>query len=611
MENKSTKQKPQLIRPIVPLKQWLTDPFYVGAEADYIRPYVSDFLHEYFDQTTVREAICTGAARTGKSYGIRLLVDRISYEVSCWNNFPCLFGLSPSTLPKIFWLSYTLGKSESTGIKQLIKIIDNTPYWQLPGLKRKDLETEIRWPFLEILNGSNASHVIGEDMLGCVLDEANVRKVAKGTEVAETQKLFQEIAQRSVMTYSDQKGTWGGFTAIISSSTTASSFVAKAVDKAKKDHSAIIMEAAVYEANPNNFSKDKFDVFLGDGNIEPFIVDKIDASITAQINNLYGVTAQQYLDSNPQFIEHVPVSIRRFYEDDLIFALANMSGKVMASNSKLITNKNSIKNIWNDQPFTQSIPEVGIYDTFSVFSLWNPDTALADYHGENVYLHIDASQKHDHTGFSALYYNVDKQKICSILTIELFINKQVPDNQIDQEKILQLILYMRDSGVNFALITGDHYARDFLIPQCKKIFGNDKSDYYSVDVSPAAYLTMLNFINLQRYSIPYYGQLQYELENLLYDRAANKVDHPHNSDSNNPIYFKDCSDAFAGATEQIYLREHIHYEQMMIDKETEKLELKSDHFYDDISLDDPDEVQDEIAEFQQSLYGLDFEVIDR
>ena len=51
------------------------------------------------------------------------------------------------------------------------------------------------------------------------------------------------------------------------------------------------------------------------------------------------------------------------------------------------------------------------------------------------------------------------------------------------------------------------------------------------------------------------------------DMATNKVDHNNNPDPKNPIWFKDCSDGFAGASCHIYTREHVQYEQMMMEKE--------------------------------------------
>lgn len=607
--------KAKLIRNIIPVEEWIQDKFYVGPEVDFIRPYIKDFLIEYNRATYVNEMgirvpkrkfICTGASRTGKSYGVRLLLQRILYEMSCYENFPCLFALSPSTLPKIYWISYTIGKSESTGLKQLIKMIDKVPYWQLPDLKRKPLESALVFPFCEVLSGSNVSHIIGEDMLGCVLDEANVRKVAQGTEVQEAQKMFKEMRQRSVMTFS-KNGIWGGFSGIISSSTTSSSFVALELEKAKKDGDTVIMEASVYGANPEQYSKETFDVFTGNGDIEPFIVDMVDAATTNRINEEYGLTVENFIKANEDKIEKVPVSIRKFYEEDLEFSLANMSGIVQAGGGTFIKPK-VIEKIWDrdkKNPFYVDIPNVGIYDTTSPNEIWIPDIALMDYHGENAYIHVDCSQKHDKTGFSCLYYNIETNKINSLLTISFFMNKEIHDNQIDQEKILQLILFMRDSGVNIKFFTSDKYGKDFLIPQMKKIFGNDHADYFSVDVNPNAYLIMANFAKMGRYSVPYYKQLDYELTNLIYDRSTGKVDHPHNNDSNNPVYFKDCSDGFAGASFHIYTRENVQYEKMMIEKETEKLNIPDDGFFSTLSYEEEEEDVDKVLEFQNDLYGED------
>ena len=607
--------KAELIRPICDIETWLTSEFYLGDEVDAIRPYVAEFVKEFNHATYVNELgvrvpkrkfIATGASRTGKSYGSRILLDRVFYEMSCWRNFPCLFGLSPSTMPKVFWLSYTMSKSTSTGMKGLMKIIDKTPYWQLPDVKRKDVESAIIFPFCEVLPGSNVSHIIGEDMLGCVLDEANVRKVAQGTEVEETQKMFQEMRQRSVMTFS-KNGVWGGFSGIISSTTTSSSFVALELEKAKKDGDTVIMEASVYEANPEQYSKEKFPIFIGNGEIEPFIVDQADETIKNRINETYGVTLQEFIDDNPQLIEPVPVSIRKFYEEDLVFSLANMSGKAMSGSNKYMSPK-IVNKMWDKtlrNPFSKDIPQIGIYDSIAPYEIWNPEIAMEQYHGENVYVHIDMSQKHDHTGFSALYYDMEDKMIKSILTVRMFMNKEIPDNQIDQEKVLQLLLYMRDNGVNFRFISGDHYAKDFLIPQCKKIFGNDHSEYFSVDKDVIPAMTVLNFAKLGRYRLPYYKVLEHELVNLNKDLATNKVDHNHNPDPNNPIWFKDCFDGLQGATYHIYTREHVQYEQMMIEKELEKVEIPDDGFFSTIGTDEESDIEDEMKLFTDSLYGED------
>ena len=428
------------IRPIVPIERWLNDEFYVGKEKDYVRPYVKDFLIDFFSGDK-RKFIATGASRTGKSYGARFVIMRIIYEVSCFEHFPCLFGLSPSTLPKIFWISYTLDKAGNTGIKNLMTMIDNTPYFQQRGLRRSDSKTEIKFPFLEVVNGSNITHITGEDMLGCILDEANIRLVRDGTQIENAQKMFAEMRQRSVMTYS-KNGIWGGFTGIISSTTDNSSFVAVEMEKAKEKKDTVIMEASIYVAHPEQFSKETFDVFIGDGTIKPFIIDKLDDSIRDEINDLYGVTVQDYLTNNPHLVEKVPVSIREFYEEDIEFALANMSGKASSGKRKWIRNVSLIKNMFNDKPkiLREEHPLIGIYDLTDLGTCINIDKINESYNGEEVFMHIDASQKHDFSGISGIYYDSIENKVKDIVNVSCTITKNKKDNQIDQVKIFDFII---------------------------------------------------------------------------------------------------------------------------------------------------------------------------
>ena len=603
----------RLIRPIVSPEEWISSEFFLGPEVDAIRPYVKEFILEYCHSKDKRNFLCTGASRTGKSYGVRILLQRILYEMSCWENFPCLFNLSASTVPKIYWLSYTMNKAESTGLKGLIRMIDKSPYWQQPDLKRKPLESELVFPFCEVRTGSNVSHIIGEDTLGCILDEANVRKVAKGTEVEETQKMYQEMRQRSVMTYSNESGIWGGFSGIISSATTSSSFVALELERAKKNDDTVIMEASVYEANPKNFSKEKFPVFIGNGDIQPFIVDQIDSATTNLINETYGMTVKDFLETNPDLIEMVPVSIRKFYEEDLIFSLANMSGKVSYGNSKWL-NKKYIANIWNEdkKPFNTTYIKIGIFDECDWELMLNEDYTMSDYHGENVYIHVDFGQKYDHTGFSALYYNTESHKICSMFSFEGIVDLDKPDNQTDQTKIWQLIMLLYNWGANIKLVTGDIWAKSYLIPQAKRWKESHPDsftgEYYSVDTDDmTAYMTMYNYMKVSLYSIPYYDIMETELKELEKNVQTGKIDHMNNPNPSKPTHFKDLIDGFAGASFMLSIHDNISYEEILMQQgiERQQNKIKDDGFYSSIPLDEMPDPVDEIALFQHELYGED------
>lgn len=603
------KVKAKLIRPIVSIEEWLSNPFYLGDEVYAIRPYVRETLLDYFKNHR-HEFIFTGASRTGKSYCARILILRYLYEMSCYENFPCLFGLSPSTLPKIVWFAFTKGKSDSTGIGALIRMIDKIPYFAQPEIKRKDVNSIIDFPFCQIFPGSQVSHAIGEDLIGAVLDEANVRNVAQGSEVEEAYQMFTEIQQRSVMTFS-KNGVWGGFSGIISSATTTSSFTAIQVEKNRNNPDCTIMECAVYEANPEQYSKEKFKVFIGNQMIKPFILDSISADVTALINTAYGMSVETFQMQHPELFIDVPCSIRKFYEDNLGYAIMNMSGKVQSGGATWINNQKYIKMLWNDdrKPIPIELPCIGIFDEVDWTKWLDEEFTMSMYHGENVYIHVDPSQTNDHFGFSALYWDSEACKIRSLLTHEFTIDKSKPENQVDQTKIWSLIMLLKDWGANIKLVTGDHYAKDYIIPQAKmqKDICGMTGEYYSADTDDmVAYLTMYNYMKVGMYSIPYYEQLEYELKNLQRDLGTGKIDHPHNKDSSNPVYFKDCSDAFAVASFHIYTRERVDYDTTKINRAVEK--IKSDGFYDDL-LDYSDE-EDDVTMFEDNLLGINVKELD-
>ena len=52
-------------------------------------------------------------------------------------------------------------------------------------------------------------------------------------------------------------------------------------------------------------------------------------------------------------------------------------------------------------------------------------------------------------------------------------------------------------------------------------------------------------------------------------------------------------------------REHIQYEQMMMEKELEKVDVPDDGFFSSIGIDDSSDVEDELKLFTDSLYGED------
>jgi hypothetical protein len=446
-------------------------------------------------------------------------------------------------------------------------MIDQIPFFQHPDRKRRAISTIVAFPWVEVWPGTQVEHAIGDDVFAGILDEANIRGVAKAREVAEAQELFMELRMRSETTYS-RNGVWAGFSAIISTAGKSTSFTDMEVAKAQRDGSRFLVQAAVYDVYPEGYSRERFAVYPGDGNVPSFIVDAPPQDVVQAITSA-GSSLEQFLLEKEGLMAHPPASLRHFYEENIEVALQNLSGLTRTGSSLFIANQSLISKMFDSgmryptRLFLQDgIPRLGLYDTLLPEELVDEDMVNSVYSGEPVYASFDISRVNDHTGFSAIFYSADQRKILPVLVTPIYLNRALAGNEIDQVKLFGLVLALFRLGVNFRMITCDGYSSDYIIQRCKLLLGNDRAARFSVDKTVAAYITMLNFMKLGMYRLYDVPRLRYELENLVYDPYVGKVNHPPNTDSVNPVFWKDVSDSLAAASFQLAVFEDLSYEDM-------------------------------------------------
>lgn len=625
---------------IVPIEEWLQSDYYLGPDSykpgkGYgLKKYWYEKICEYFNGDR-HESIFSGSSRAGKTWAYLIIIRRYIYETYCIENFPTLFGLAVSTVPKVIFFSFSRSKASSVGINKLIKMIDATPWHQEPAHKRYDIKSVIKFPWIEIWSGTNASHAVGEDMIGAVIDEANVRHVAKSREVAEAEELYKEIIQRSYTTYS-WHGKWGGFAGIISTAGSLTSFVDSKIRMAKEKGSDLfIVEAAVYDVDPDKFSEEKFLVFPGNSEVKPFVVDTPNPDTLTEIADAYGYTLDQFIAEYKDMCLPVPVDLKRFYLEDVSQALANLSGVSQSSLTGLFKKKSDLEAVFNKEaelPTHVYCPNIGIYDPFSIMEFIDEEKLLQNYHGEKVYSHADISKSNDFSGLSDLYWNEETQKVTSLLTFDAFYETSIPDNEVSQEKFYAIQCALADMGIDFGYISADQAFSAYYLQQCKLRFninGKHIVGHQSVDEDAAAYLTVLNYAKQRMYDVPYLPKLEKCLKELIYDPFSGKVDHPENRDpalsKKVPrdrfgivpgFYGKDISDAFAGASYLLRTLQNIDYTKLLIDNKVKKTQ-KRVGYYGEVADDEDDffssallasqveeeHPEDDIDKFERSLLG--------
>jgi hypothetical protein len=552
---------------------WIPDSFQAKFSSGYYYPITS----EYFSEEAVADVTVPGKHlflgqgcvnhNSGKSYAILIILIRYIYEIWIHEDFPSLFGLSATTLPKIIFFSFSDDKAKSVGISRLIRMIDQIPFFQHPDRKRRGISTIVAFSWVEVWPGTQVEHAIGDDVFAGIMDEANIRGVAKAREVAEAQELFMELRMRSETTYS-RNGVWAGFSAIISTAGKSTSFTDMEVAKAKRDGSRFLVQAAVYDVYPEGYSRERFAVYTGDGTVPSFIVDDPPQDVLQAITSI-GASLGQFLVEKEGLMAHPPVSLRHFFEENIEVALQNLSGITRTGSSLFIANKSLIAKMFNPELkyptslfLEDGMPKFGLYDPMLPEELVNEDMINAVYAGERVYASFDTSRVNDHTGFSAIFYSDDQRKILPVLVTPIYMNRSIAGNEIDQVKLYGLVVALFRLGVNFRMVTCDGFSSDYIIQRCKVLLGNDHAERFSVDKNGAAHITMLNFMKLGMYCLYDVPLLRYELENLVYDPYVGKVDHPPNTDPVNPVYWKDISDSLAAASFQLAVYEDLSYEDM-------------------------------------------------
>lgn len=614
----------ELLRPIVSIKDWVCSPFYIGEETIY--PYWKDAIVDFYSGDK-RAFIFSGSSRVGKSYGSAFLVIRLIYELSCIKNFPSIFGLSPTTLPKGFYFSFSSEGADSTGIQRILRILDQIPYFNYPSTKRRGVQSYVSFPYLEVYSGSKATHSLGSDLLFAIFDEANERSnVAKSRALQDAANIWMEIRMRSELTFSIN-GIWGGMAGILSTAGKTSSFVDMELEKAKTHGNYFLREAAVYDVRPASYSKDKFSVFSGGGGVPAFILDSPTPEVTQTINGL-GMSVEQFVVEHPSMLVHPPVSLRHFYDEDLEVSLQNLSGVTRTGSSLFVSNKVWIKNMFNSSfkyptklILNNGIPLFGLYDTTLPEELVDEDMLNDVYNGQPTYISVDLSRSNDPSGFSAIFFDDENRKIKAVLVTAIYLDRLKAGNEMDPVKVVGLITHLHRLGVNIRMVTADGFQSDYLITRCKLLLGNDRVERFSADKSPVAHITMLNFMKLGMYCFYDIPRLRYELENLIYDKVSGKIDHQPNSDSSNPIYFKDISDALACSSHQLAIYENLSYEDLMVTMEVEKarglrkseddveeiedfygaVAADEDDFYSDVSSSDDDVDLDPMEQLRKDI----------
>jgi len=584
------KAKAKLLRPIKPIKEWVNDTYFVGPDGENIYDYWKDEIVKVFDrpkEERINQIILTGAYGTGKSTFAVLCIIRVIYELSCYENIAALFNLFGVSRIAFAYLSVTRTQAQATGFALLVEWLDSIPYFREMFQRRNGIDSMVIWPQerLIVTFGSVANHFIGMNLIGSILDEANFfsgnsREEGDFKMNTKVSSLYSDIITRSESRFI-VNGINHSLSILVSSATVESSFTEEMIEKSKDDIHTHHVSPAVWDVKPHNYSGERFYVYVGGNDMDPFIVyDQEDFNVILNSHKKERLPGNLSLEDSytllPAEIKgklvHVPEEHRKPFTIDIVAALQNLAGFSTATALKLFTSQTAYNSALHDgleHPFSR--PAITLSTT--------KEPTQPGYMPVKAYLkngfkfrkpemprffHLDLALTGDSAALASCYIDgwktIHKQESnygllgdnedqliedeikVPIIAVDFMLSIDPPNkpNRISIGKIRDFIIYLkREHNIKIGKFTADQFQSEMLLQEFGELGIN--AGHQSVDRTADAYLALANLFYEERINTYHLEKFKHELFNVIYYPSKRKVDHPAKGS-------KDITDAVAGAT---------------------------------------------------------------
>lgn len=342
---------------------------------------------------------------------------------------------------------------------------------------------------------------------------------------------------------------------LVSSTTFDSSFTNQRLKETEGDPHTYVVNARSWDVKPQNYSKERFYVFCGSGEIDPCIIDSY-----IEVNNILDSLGKDRVEemSVKEAIEFIPTEIRnqiidvpidflKDFKQNLLQSIQDIAGMTVAGEGKLFNNKE----LFNQAIYTPKEPAF-LKDTFIIST--KLETRPQDYINPNWkpeqpeklrFMHCDQGISSDHYGLSCCY--IDRIEINEDETVSIYVKFDFiitiipprPPAKIDISKVRSLIPWLtHNKGINWGKITYDQFQSQESMQELDK--AGFPVDYQSVDRTDEAYLLMVDYIYEGKVKFPYNAEFEANMFNVVHYREKRKVDHTSTGG-------KDTSDSVVGS----------------------------------------------------------------
>ena len=540
----------------VDIVTFITDDNYLGkawkdAEGKIkLYPFWMEKLQELFPNsfdTIVNNLIESGARGLGKSEIAVTVCLYIMYRVMCLKDPLEFFHIKKTEKLCFAFMNLTLDLSKEVAVSKFQNTVQLSPWFMSKGsmTQRDNNPYWIPPDYIEIIVGSQSSHLIGKPVLFAFFDEISF---IKNQDIDKQKAIAMDMIDTAIggmKTRFIYNGKNYSFLVLASSKRSEKSFLEthmKKKLKSEKENVMIIDEPVWNVKPPETYCGKRFNVALGN----KFLVSQV----------LDDNTDPKLFTDRGYKIISVPVEFRAEFLDDIDRALCDYAGISSSELTKYISGQ-ALTDTINENlrnPFTKSIIEVGndpndksqYYDYFDIEKVpskmkWKP-----------LYIHLDMSVSGDKTGIAGVWINgkkpsVDEMSQANDLFFTLAFNvsiKAPKGRQISFEKNKNFIYWLKEQGFNIKGVSSD----SFQSVETGQVLTSKGYNYKQISVDRVEpnthicrpYQYFKTAIYEKRIEMYEDEVLRNEIVDLERNINTGKVDHPDGG-------AKDASDAVCGA----------------------------------------------------------------
>ena len=499
-------------------------------------PYWLDRLKELFPTNTdvsVNNFIESGARGLGKSEVGTLTGMYLMYRVMCLKNPLEFYHMKPTEKICFAFMNITKDLSEEIGVDKFQKSIQKSPWFMSKG-RMTTYKNDPYWVPPEPVNiiiGSQASHVIGQPIFWALFDEISFIK----NQDIERQKQIAinmiDTAIGGMKTRFIHRGKNPTLLVLASSKRSEKSFLEEHMKKklASEKENVLIVDEPVWVVKPKGTYSDKtFHVGIGNKFLLSKIIDDEDISI-------YWRQGYKIID--------VPIDFRADFMDDIDRALCDFAGISSSELSKYISGQAVNDCISNDRknPFAKDILEIGNApdDKLQYYNFFDKEKIPVAWRSKPLYIHMDMSISGDKTGIAGVFAigkkpstDPNDQSKDMFYGLGFSVSIKAPKGrQVSFEKNRKFIYWLKDQGFNVKGVSTDTFQSYDLGQQLTALGYNYKQ--ISVDrvedkiCKPYQYLK--STLYEKRIDMYPCKLLVEELTDLERNINTGKVDHPNGS----------------------------------------------------------------------------------